>query len=114
MMPRWRLSNWSRIEFSKKLLGFQATFFVNNQCMKKKDALTIDMIRAKIDELVGKNIIMQVCRGRKQIRHYNGIIENAFSKVFVVKLRERDGAVDSLAYSYSDILCGEVVVNESN
>jgi len=80
--------------------------------MKKKESLTIDMIRAKIDELVGKNIIMQVCRGRKQIRHYSGTIENAFSKVFVVKLAQKEGAIDSLSYSYSDILCGEVIVSE--
>ncbi|MCL2570035.1 MAG: Veg family protein [Firmicutes bacterium] len=79
----------------------------------KKGVLTIDMVREKIDELVGKNINMQVCRGRKQIKKYTGVIENAFSRVFVVKLDKKEGAVESLSYSYSDILCGDVVINDS-
>jgi len=78
----------------------------------KKSGLNINDIREKMDELVGKNIDMQVCRGRKQIRNYSGTVENAFSRVFVVKLEKKEGAVDSLSYSYSDILCGDVVVNE--
>jgi len=76
----------------------------------KKAGLNIDLIREKIDELVGKDIRMQVCRGRKQYRHYNGVVENAFTRVFVVRLTQGDDVVKSLAYSYSDILCGDVVV----
>jgi len=72
----------------------------------KKSGLTIDDIRAKIDDMVGKNIHMQVCRGRKQVKNYQGVIENAFSRVFIVRLN----ATDVLTYSYSDILCGEVQV----
>jgi len=78
----------------------------------KKTGLTIDMIRGKMDELVGQNINMQVCRGRKQIRNYTGTVENAFSRVFVVKLEKKEGAIDSLSYSYSDILCGDVVIKD--
>lgn len=76
----------------------------------KKTGLTIEMIREKIDELVGKDIHMQVCRGRKQVKKYSGVVENAFTRVFVVRLIEGDNIVKSLSYSYSDILCGEVVI----
>ena len=51
---------------------------------------------------------MEVCRGRKQIKRYKGIIENTFPSVFVVRLTEGDSVMPSLSYSYSDVLCGEV------
>lgn len=76
----------------------------------KKSSLTIDNIREKIDAMVGREINMQVCRGRKQVRNYSGVIENAFTRVFVVRLNQTEGISPQLTYSYSDVLCGEVVV----
>lgn len=76
----------------------------------RKSTLTIEMIRNKMEELVGKNINMEVCRGRKQIKRYTGIIECTYPSVFVVRLIEGDMVVPTLSYSYSDILCGEVIV----
>ena len=76
----------------------------------RKTPLTIEMIKNKIDELVGKNIYMEVCRGRKQVKRYKGVVENTFPSVFVVRLIEGDTAVPSLSYSYSDVLCGDVII----
>ena len=76
----------------------------------RKTGLTIDMIRDKINELVGKNIYMEVCRGRKQIKKYNGVVENTFRSVFVVRLTDGGHVMDSLSYSYSDVLCGDVII----
>lgn len=77
----------------------------------RKTGLTISAIRDKISELVGEDIAMQVCRGRKQIKRYTGVVENTFPSVFVVRLNEvTDSNQSSLSYSYSDVLCGEVVI----
>lgn len=76
----------------------------------RKTTLSIDGIREKINELVGKNIYMEVCRGRKQIKKYNGVIENTFPSVFVVRLTDSGHVVESLSYSYSDVLCGDVTI----
>ena len=75
--------------------------------------MTIDMIRKKINELVGKDINMQVCRGRKQIERYSGVVENTFPSVFVVRLTNENRIVNQLSYSYSDVLCGEVTIKEA-
>ena len=80
----------------------------------RKTGLSIDAIREKIHELVGKNIYMEVCRGRKQIKKYNGVVENTFPSVFVVRLTDGGNVVDSLSYSYSDVLCGDVVIEAVN
>jgi len=76
----------------------------------RKSSLTVDVIREKLNELIGKNIYMEVCRGRKQIKKYNGVVENTFPSVFVVRLTDGGQVVDSLSYSYSDVLCGDVVI----
>jgi len=76
----------------------------------RKNPLTIDMVKDKIMELVGKNIQMEVCRGRKQIKRYKGVVENTYHRVFVVRLTEGDTPVPSLSYSYSDVVCGEVII----
>jgi len=76
----------------------------------RKIGLSIDTIREKINELVGKNIYMEVCRGRKQVKKYNGVVENTFPSVFVVRLTDSGQVVSSLSYSYSDVLCGDVVI----
>jgi len=76
----------------------------------KKVPLTLNSIKEKIDELVGEHIRMQVCRGRKQVKKYTGVVEHAFPSVFVVRLTSGDEVVQSLSYSYSDVLCGEVVL----
>jgi len=79
----------------------------------KKTTLSIDTIREKINELIGKSIYMEVCRGRKQIKKYNGVVENTFPSVFVVRLTDGGQVVNSLSYSYSDVLCGEVVIENA-
>jgi uncharacterized protein Veg len=79
----------------------------------KRSPLTIETVRKKIDELVGRNICMNVCRGRKKVLKYHGVVENAFKNVFVVKLTDSVLAVNQLSYSYSDILCGDVSICEA-
>ena len=82
----------------------------------KKQPLSIEAVRAKIDELKGKEISMRVCRGRKQIKTYRGVVEQAFPSVFVVRLIETAELTPftnpTLSYSYSDVVCGEVAIAE--
>jgi len=79
----------------------------------KKARITLQDVRNKIQELVGESVDMQVCRGRKIIKNYKGTLESAFPHVFSVKLQGGSDVVDTLVYSYSDILCGEVQVDKA-
>jgi len=76
----------------------------------KKSKITLDDIKGKIKEMVGEPVVMQVCRGRKIVRHYKGTLQDAFPNVFSVQLAEGSDVVDTLVYSYSDIMCGEVTI----
>lgn len=81
----------------------------------RKKTQSIEAVKAKIHAMLGKNINMSVCRGRKRISKYAGIIENAFPSVFIVRLisnKKDTERIPCLSYSYNDVLCGEVSIDE--
>ena len=81
----------------------------------RKKTQSIEAIKAKIHSMLGKDINMSVCRGRKRISKYAGTIENTFPSVFIVRLKsnKKDTApIPCLSYSYNDVLCGEVRIEE--
>jgi len=78
----------------------------------RKKSQSLDIIKDKIVALAGKTINMRVCRGRKQIKKYTGVIENTFPSVFVVRIQNTASIPPCLSYSYNDVLCGEVQVEE--
>ena len=63
----------------------------------------------EINRLKGANISMEVNKGRKKIEKYQGIIENVYPSIFTVNIG--DGK-NPLSYSYNEVLCGTVVINE--
>jgi uncharacterized protein Veg len=77
----------------------------------RKRCQSIDTVKEKIRSLTGKDISMRVCRGRKRVTKYTGTIEHTFPCVFVVRIRP-PADVPYISYSYSDVLCGEVIINE--
>ena len=72
--------------------------------------VSITEIKAKINDLLGQEISMVVNRGRRKIENYEGVISKVYPSVFTIKLNEND----SLTYSYSDVLCGDVKIEKIN
>ena len=76
----------------------------------KKMPNTIDNIKQKILELKGKEVKLDVNRGRRKFSSYRARIENVYASVFTVRSCSLD--IDSIyTYSYNDILCGEVQIS---
>jgi uncharacterized protein Veg len=78
----------------------------------RKKSQSLEGIKQKIIALAGKTVNMYVCRGRKQVKKYSGVIENAYPSVFVVRIANTASVPPCLSYSYNDILCGEVQIDE--
>ena len=74
----------------------------------------LNEIKTKIAALKGKNIEMEVNKGRKRITKYEGVLEDTYTSVFVVRVSNSESC-DTLSYSYCDVLCGavKIAVNES-
>ncbi|MBO5102776.1 MAG: Veg family protein [Clostridia bacterium] len=74
----------------------------------RKPIKNLDIIKQEIMKLKGLNIEMEVNKGRKKIVHYEGIVENIYNSVFVVRVV--NDVRETLSYSFSDVLCGDVKI----
>lgn len=67
----------------------------------------IEQVKADIRQLKGKSLSVSVNRGRKRIVDFDGSIIDVFPSVFVFRAI---GAADVMSFSYSDVVCGNVVL----
>ena len=47
----------------------------------------LSQVKEKIEQLKGKDVKMQVNRGRKKIENYEAVIETIYPSVFTVKIK---------------------------
>ncbi|CBH21055.1 Uncharacterized protein Veg [Acetoanaerobium noterae] len=69
---------------------------------------TLEGIRKSIEKHLGKKIILKANKGRKKIIVREGILENAYPNVFVVRLDGNYETTTRVSYSYSDVLTSTV------
>lgn len=72
--------------------------------------LTLQQVKQDIVSLKGKPIQMRVNRGRRKIETYSGVIKHIYPSVFTVEIDKSN--IDSITYSYSDVLCGDVKIKQ--
>lgn len=70
---------------------------------------SVSTVIEEIEKLKGSSISMEINKGRKKIEKYQGIIENVYPSIFTVNIG--DGK-NPLSYSYTEVLCGDVVINK--
>ena len=70
----------------------------------------LDEIKLKITNLKGQNVQMSINRGRKKIESLCAIIKDVYPSVFTI--RTEDEKLQT--FSYFDVMCGNVVVDEKN
>lgn len=77
----------------------------------KKVVYSINDIKERINNLKGKEIKMEVNRGRKKIENYTAVIEKTYPSVFTVRVSS-NSVVDTMSYSYTEVLCGDVKISQ--
>lgn len=76
---------------------------------------SLENYRKAIKDAVGKQIILNLKRGRKMITVNDCIIENAYQGIFVVKIiGESLIATNRISVSYADLLTGNARVSIKN
>ncbi|MDE6401018.1 MAG: Veg family protein [Clostridiales bacterium] len=75
----------------------------------RQRATSVEEVKRKIAELKGKDLSVAVNRGRKRITRMSGVIEDLFPSVFTF----RAAAGDLVSFSYSDVICGDIVFRET-
>ena len=74
-----------------------------------KKSITIDSAKSYVESLVGCNVDLKVNRGRNKIKRYKGKVTETHPNVFIVKLD--NDLFDRNSCTYTDILCGSIVIN---
>ncbi len=69
---------------------------------------SITAIKDQVSELKGKNIKMKVNKGRNKIVHLTAIINEVYPSMFVIRPTS-EVELDRKSFSYSDVLCGDIV-----
>lgn len=88
---------------------FGNTFSICGGVVLKKVA-DITAAQNAVQRLLGKKVVVKLNKGRRKIKHYNGVVTEAHSNVFVVQLYGE--LFDRISCSYTDMLCGEVSLSE--
>ncbi|MEG1710397.1 MAG: Veg family protein [Clostridia bacterium] len=77
--------------------------------MRKSEG-TIEQCRKAVMLLIGKSIIVRHNKGRNKIAVFDGVISEAYSGVFVIKIKS--AIQDRMSFTYKDILCGDIRIKE--
>ena len=67
-------------------------------------------IKENVEHYVGEKVRLKANKGRKKTTIREGILENAYPNIFVVKIDGGYNSVRRVSYSYSDILTETVEV----
>lgn len=79
--------------------------------MRKKNNLSLEDVKRKLNEIKGKQVMLEVNKGRKKFEYYSGIVENLYPSVFTVNISSDNKGIQS--FSYSEVLCGNVIISEN-
>lgn len=87
-------------------------YYVNKYEIGEGDSLasknTLDRIKKDIEKHLGKKVLLKANKGRKKIVTREGIIENTYPSIFVVKMDDEYNNTTRVSYSYSDVLTSTV------
>lgn len=78
-----------------------------------KEVGILDRIREDLNLFVGKPIRIKANRGRKRVFEVEGILEQTYPKVFVVRFKERQ-VEQRISYSYADLLTKAVELSDGD
>lgn len=86
--------------------------------MKEGDYLangnTLDQIRKNITGYIGQKVTLKADKGRKKVMVKEGVLENTYPSIFVVKIEGEFDEDRRICYSYSDVLTSTVELTFSS
>ncbi len=67
-------------------------------------------IRKNVEGCIGKKVILKANKGRKKTTVREGVLEEAYPSLFVVRISNQYDFVRRVSYTYSDILTETVEI----
>lgn len=67
----------------------------------------IEQIRGKLNDYIGKEVVIKYNLGRNKFEKYNVVIKELYDNVFLVQLNTKE----KKSFSYSDVLTNTIKIN---
>lgn len=74
-----------------------------------KNLRTLLDAKNEVTSLIGQNVKIKINKGRNKIVHLTAIIYEVYPSMFVISPTS-EVELDRKSYSYSDMLCGDIVI----
>ncbi|MCK8059294.1 MULTISPECIES: Veg family protein [unclassified Fusibacter] len=71
---------------------------------------TLSEIRKTIEGCIGEKVVLRTNKGRKKVKVREGVLEEAYPNVFVVRIDDGMMSQRKVSFSYSDVLTETVEV----
>ena len=72
--------------------------------------MTLEEIKKKVSDNVGKNVIIKYNLGRNKIEKYNVKIKETFRNVFIVELNS-NSKIEIKSFSYTDVITKTIKID---
>lgn len=76
--------------------------------MARNPQITLAQIRSNLKGYLGYRILLKANRGRQRTVIREGVLENIYPSIFIVKLDEDKYPIKRVSYTYADVLTGIV------
>lgn len=74
-----------------------------------KNLRTLLDAKQEVSNLLGQNVKIKINKGRNKIVHLTATINEVYPSMFVISPTSKV-ELDRKSYSYSDMLCGDIVI----
>lgn len=75
---------------------------------------TLSEIRSNVKDCIGKKVVLRTNKGRKKVQVKEGVLEEVYPSVFIVRIDDGLVSERKVSYSYSDILTETVEITLSS
>lgn len=73
--------------------------------------MTVAQIRLKLNEFLGKDVVIKYSLGRNKYEKYNAKIKELYTNVFLVEIKESKIKNEIKSFSYSDIITKTIKID---
>ncbi|HKL10773.1 MAG TPA: Veg family protein [Clostridia bacterium] len=79
---------------------------------------TLSIIKRNVQDCIGEKVVLKTNKGRKKVLVKEGVLEEVYSNIFIVRINNGLDSERTVSYSYSDVLTETVEIkllrNERN
>lgn len=79
--------------------------------LDEEEFVTVEQIRCKLSNFLGKDVIIKCSLGRNKYEKYNAKIKELYKNVFLVEIKKSKIKNEIKTFSYSDVITKTIKID---